>query len=73
MKWVLLEEDGFGNSCWEENSRLFWCGGDTYAIVFERNALNAPRKEITSLYDVSQVKDAWENEQTFYDYYRETA
>ena len=68
--WILLAEDGFGTSCWGEISILYWCGGDTYAIVFARSALNAPNKEVVSVYNGSQIKEAWEREQADYDYYR---
>ena len=68
--WILLDEDGYGEALWEETSRLFWCGGDTYAIVFDRNAYGVPRKEIIIFYNGAQVKEAWENEQAAYDYYR---
>ena len=37
--WILLDEDFFGTYYREEMPQLFWCGGDTYAIVFEQFAL----------------------------------
>ena len=71
--WILLAEDGFGTCAWGENSRLYWCGGDTYAIVFERSALNTPSKEIIIFLERNEVKEAWEREQADYDYYRDNA
>ena len=72
--WVLIDTDGYGTSIWEEMSQLFWCGGDTYAIVFKMNVYGVPRQEITFLYNgLKAVKEAWKNEQASYDYYRETA
>ena len=71
--WVLIDADWYGTSMWEEMSQLFWCGGDTYAIVFERAVCGAPRQETVSVYNGLQIKDAWKNEQASYDYYRNNA
>ena len=69
-EWVLLTEEMFGTSLWEESSRLFWCGGECFALVFERNVVNVPRKEIITFLSEKEVKDAWKNEQAEYEYYR---
>ena len=69
MRWVLLDSYGYGTCTWEENSLLYWCGGDAYAIVFDRNAVGAPRQEMVSVIKGSQVNEAWENELASYNYY----
>lgn len=67
--WILLAEYSYGTCAWDETSTLYWCGGETYAIVFERSAMNAPRQEEVFLYTRDEIKEAWEHEQASYDYY----
>ena len=71
--WILLAEDGFGISMWEETSSLFWCGGDTYTIVWQRQAYNQPDMNSIVFYNASEISDAWKQELKEYDYLRETA
>ena len=70
--WVKLEDYGYGTCAWDETSTLYWCGGDTYAILFERSATGAPRQEEVVFYTGNEIKDAWEHEQASYDYYLNT-
>ena len=71
--WIFLKEDGYGEAMWEENSRLFWCGGDTYAILWRRQVYNQPDMYSIVFYNASEISDAWKQEVKEYDYLRETA
>ena len=67
--WILLDSCGYGETMWEENSTLCWCGCDTYAIVWTREAYQQNSMNHIEFYNASQVKEAWKNEQAYYDYY----
>ena len=71
--WILIDRDGFGTSSWEETSTLYWCGGDYFAIVWERSAFGQMPMDSIEFYNAFQVKEAWKKECSIYDYDRANA
>lgn len=70
--WILLAEDGFRISVWEENSLLYRCGGNTYAIVWMREAFNQKPINHIESYHGTDVNEAWKKKQSYYVYYSGT-
>ena len=71
--WIKLDEDGFGTSYWEDTSTLYWCGGNTYAIVWERSAFGQMPMENIEFCHGNEINEAWEKECSIYDYNRANA
>ena len=71
--WILIDEDGFGTSSWEEISRLYWCGGDTYTIKWKRSAFGQMQMENIDFCQGDKVNEAWKKECSIYDYDRANA
>ena len=71
--WILIDKDGYGTSMWEENSCLFWCGGDTYAIIWVREAFGQMPMDSIEFFHGDEVKEAWKKECSIYDYDRANA
>ena len=65
--WILLDSDGYGEAMWEENSHLYWCGGDTYAILWTRLAFNQPEQTSIAFYKNSEVLKYWKYENETYE------
>lgn len=71
--WILIDKDGFGTSSWKETSTLYWCGGDTYAIVWKRSAFGQMPMENIEFCPGNEVDKAWKKECSIYDYDRANA
>lgn len=59
--WIKLDFTKY-NDLWEETSTLFWCGGDTYAIVWTRPACNLRDCKIIAFYNSNQIYQVWQAE-----------
>ena len=71
--WILIKRDGFKTPSWKEISTLYWCGGDSYAIAWERSAFGQMPMENVEFLHGNEVSEAWKKECSIYDYDRANA
>ena len=64
--WILIAEDGYGEAMWEESSHLYWCGGDGFAIVWERSAFNQEEQQTVIPLHREEVAETWRRECALY-------
>lgn len=68
--WILCAEDGYGESMWMEESKLYWCGGDWFCIMSERSASGQEYSNHFYLVHRNDVKATWAHETSAYETYR---
>lgn len=67
-RWISLDLEFFGSSTSDEISYLFWCGGNTYAIVYLKLDLDYDNVAIKQFYiGLDTVKIAWRLEKNYYE------
>ena len=71
--WILIDKDGFKTPSWKETSTLCWCGGETYAVIWERSAFGQMPMDSIEFFHGDEVKEAWKKECSIYDYDRANA
>ena len=59
--WIKLDYTQY-NDLWNESSTLFWCGGDSYAIVWTRPASNNRVCKSIAFYNSNQINQVWQAE-----------
>lgn len=59
--WIKLDYTKY-NDLWEEASTLYWCGGDSFAIVWTRYDCNHSKRMFLDFYNSKQIQQVWQSE-----------